>query len=167
MDFLGIGPLELIVILVIALIVVGPERLPEVARSISKGVRQIRTITSAFTSEWQQELNAATHDITQDINSEEIQKALNDPLQSVSEDLRKALTAPSGPPAGGFVRKKTTQPGEEQPSGQQVEEVSAPEESPAVPAPDQTPAATPDVPEETTGAASTPDELTEGDHGQS
>lgn len=38
----NIGPLELIVILVVALLVVGPQRLPEVGRSIGKGIREFR-----------------------------------------------------------------------------------------------------------------------------
>jgi len=39
---LNIGPQELLLILVIALIVVGPQRLPELGRSIGKGLREIR-----------------------------------------------------------------------------------------------------------------------------
>ena len=38
----NIGPLELIVILVVALLVVGPKRLPEVARSIGRGLQEFR-----------------------------------------------------------------------------------------------------------------------------
>jgi sec-independent protein translocase protein TatA len=38
----NIGPLELMVILVIALLVVGPHRLPEVGRSIGRGIREFR-----------------------------------------------------------------------------------------------------------------------------
>jgi sec-independent protein translocase protein TatA len=36
------GPLELIVILVVALIVLGPARLPEAARSVGRGMRELR-----------------------------------------------------------------------------------------------------------------------------
>ena len=36
------GPAELIVILVIALIVLGPQRLPETARSLGRGMREMR-----------------------------------------------------------------------------------------------------------------------------
>jgi sec-independent protein translocase protein TatA len=38
----NIGPLELMVILVVALLVVGPTRLPEVGRSIGRGLREFR-----------------------------------------------------------------------------------------------------------------------------
>ena len=36
------GPLELMVILVIALIVLGPQKLPEAARSVGKGMRELK-----------------------------------------------------------------------------------------------------------------------------
>lgn len=38
----NIGPLELMVILIVALLVVGPKRLPEVGRSIGRGLREFR-----------------------------------------------------------------------------------------------------------------------------
>ncbi len=39
---LNIGPQELLLILVVALLVVGPRRLPEIGRSLGKGLREIR-----------------------------------------------------------------------------------------------------------------------------
>lgn len=36
------GPLELMVILVIALIVLGPQKLPEAARSVGRGMRELK-----------------------------------------------------------------------------------------------------------------------------
>jgi len=41
---LNVGPLELLVVLAVALIVVGPERLPELARSIGRALRQFREV---------------------------------------------------------------------------------------------------------------------------
>ena len=38
----NVGPMELIVVLAIALIVLGPKRLPEVGRSIGKGMREFK-----------------------------------------------------------------------------------------------------------------------------
>jgi sec-independent protein translocase protein TatA len=38
----NIGPLELVVVLVIALIVFGPKRLPELGRSLGRGIREFR-----------------------------------------------------------------------------------------------------------------------------
>jgi sec-independent protein translocase protein TatA len=36
------GPLELMVILVVALIVLGPQRLPDAARSVGRGMRELK-----------------------------------------------------------------------------------------------------------------------------
>ncbi len=37
-----VGPLELVVVLAIALIVLGPKKLPEVGRSLGKGMREFK-----------------------------------------------------------------------------------------------------------------------------
>ena len=42
MPFNNIGPMELIIVLVIALIVIGPKRLPEVGKSLGKGIREFK-----------------------------------------------------------------------------------------------------------------------------
>jgi sec-independent protein translocase protein TatA len=38
----NIGPLEIVVILIVALIVFGPKRLPELGRSAGKGIREFK-----------------------------------------------------------------------------------------------------------------------------
>jgi len=42
----NVGPLELIVVLIIALIVLGPKKLPEVGRSVGKGMREFKDALS-------------------------------------------------------------------------------------------------------------------------
>ncbi len=41
-----VGPLELVVVLAIALIVLGPKKLPEVGRSLGRGMREFRSSLS-------------------------------------------------------------------------------------------------------------------------
>jgi sec-independent protein translocase protein TatB len=41
----NIGPGELVVILILALVLLGPEKLPEVARTVGKGMRELRRAT--------------------------------------------------------------------------------------------------------------------------
>lgn len=38
----NIGPLEIIIVLVIALVVLGPKRLPDFGRSVGKGLREFK-----------------------------------------------------------------------------------------------------------------------------
>ncbi len=49
----GIGMPELLVILVVALVVLGPKRLPEVARSLGKALAELRKTTSDVVDELQ------------------------------------------------------------------------------------------------------------------
>lgn len=44
----GIGMPEMIVILVIALIVIGPQKLPELAKSLGKGLAEFKRATEDF-----------------------------------------------------------------------------------------------------------------------
>lgn len=44
----GIGLPELIIIMAVALIVVGPEKLPELAKSLAKGVMELKKTASAL-----------------------------------------------------------------------------------------------------------------------
>jgi sec-independent protein translocase protein TatA len=56
MDFFGIGPLELVLIIVIAFLIFGPGRLPEIARGMGKTVREFRRYSSAMTRDLRDEI---------------------------------------------------------------------------------------------------------------
>lgn len=71
----NIGPLEIIVVLVIALIVFGPKRLPELGNSLGKGIREFK--------------DSVTGDHRDDDSQEESAKAIGAP---------KATTAHVEPP---------------------------------------------------------------------
>jgi sec-independent protein translocase protein TatA len=45
----GIGMPELLVILVVALLVLGPKKLPEIARSLGRGMAEFRRASNEFT----------------------------------------------------------------------------------------------------------------------
>ena len=38
----NVGPLEIVIVLIIALVVFGPKRLPELGRSLGRGIREFR-----------------------------------------------------------------------------------------------------------------------------
>jgi sec-independent protein translocase protein TatA len=55
----NVGPSELIIVLVIALIVLGPKRLPEVGRSVGKGMREFKESLSGIDKDDEDEDEAA------------------------------------------------------------------------------------------------------------
>ena len=55
----GIGMPELIVILVIALIVIGPQKLPDLARSLGKGLAEFKRATEDFKQSVENEVKSA------------------------------------------------------------------------------------------------------------
>ena len=61
----GIGPMELVLILVVALLVLGPKRMPELARTLGKGLGEFRR---------------ASNDLRQSLALDEIQNELRDGL---------------------------------------------------------------------------------------
>ena len=52
-----LGPLEIITVAVIALVVLGPQRLPEIARNIGKAVNELRRMTAEVQSELREGLS--------------------------------------------------------------------------------------------------------------
>ncbi len=65
----GIGMPELILILALALIVLGPKRLPEIARALGKGLAEFRRATDELKEEFrhvEQEIDQASAQATPD-----------------------------------------------------------------------------------------------------
>ena len=85
-----VGFSELVLIMVIALIVLGPERLPEVARTVGRWVGKARSMARSVKAEIERELAA-----------EELQRVLNKQAASVDpfEMIEKAATPAAPPPA--------------------------------------------------------------------
>ena len=47
----NVGPLELVIVLVIALVILGPKRLPEVGKSIGNGMREFKDAISGHNND--------------------------------------------------------------------------------------------------------------------
>lgn len=62
MDFLGIGGWELLVILFIALLVLGPGKIVEISRTLGKIVRNLRKATSDLTAQVTKEIEEEEKD---------------------------------------------------------------------------------------------------------
>lgn len=74
MDFFGIGFGEVLLILVIALIIWGPKRLPEIARTMGRTVRTLKKATHDLTSQ-----------VTRELDIEEKERQEKDKLAPPSE----------------------------------------------------------------------------------
>lgn len=77
MDFLGIGFAELFFIFIIALMVLGPRRLPEYAAKAGKIIRDLRNMSQGLMTEWQREIAVATRIEELEETRRELQEAQN------------------------------------------------------------------------------------------
>lgn len=99
-DFFGLGFGEVVLIIVIALIVLGPEKVPEIARGLGRMVRTFRQAASGFTSTITKELDEArktTSELAKDVTKEMVDasKATSDIAKDVATELVDASKATS------------------------------------------------------------------------
>ena len=66
----NIGPLEIVVVLVIALVVFGPKRLPELGKSMGRGIREFRSTISGKDDEPKPELESPADDAPERVDGE-------------------------------------------------------------------------------------------------
>ena len=57
----NLGVQELLVIFVIALIVFGPKKLPELGKSLGKGIAEFKKASSELAKSWEEEAEAEKH----------------------------------------------------------------------------------------------------------
>jgi sec-independent protein translocase protein TatA len=96
----NIGPAELMVIFVLALLVFGPKKLPEVSRQIGRGIREFRKASDQFQGEIQ---GALSLDDDEDETTEEVPNVpASEPsadTQPISSNGRSADSAKAVPEA--------------------------------------------------------------------
>ena len=65
----SIGPAELILVLILALLVFGPSKLPEVGRTIGRSLREFRRASSGIREEFERDLDLeADLDVEDDLD---------------------------------------------------------------------------------------------------
>ena len=80
MNLFGIGPLEIFLVAIVAVIVLGPERFPEVAVQLARAIKFLRGYANDATSELRQEFAELTKEY------EQIRKELDDVRGSVNKE---------------------------------------------------------------------------------
>ncbi len=79
---------ELLLVAVIALVVIGPERLPETIRTIMLWIGRIRRTFTSIKTEIEQEIGA--DDIRRQLHNESILKEINESKEQIAEALKDA-----------------------------------------------------------------------------
>lgn len=77
----GLGFGELILILLIALIFIGPKKLPELAKGLGKGIREFQNAAKGFSDQLQDNQDS-THKKVADATQQETQKSLDESADS-------------------------------------------------------------------------------------
>ena len=105
-SFFGIGLFELMLIAIIALVVMGPERLPGAMRELAKYMRQLRQISGEFQSQFSEELQMLDELNPKRIINDAIKPAPpakpapHQPLKPPAQSAKPAARpAPAQPPA--------------------------------------------------------------------
>ena len=117
---LNVGPLELLVVLAVALIVVGPERLPELARSIGRVLRQFRDVQnevrSMVSSEMSDEMREAASEFRQVTGgikqATDVKGAVRRTKQTIRDETTTPPRKPQATPAAGEVAEAGGAPAE-------------------------------------------------------
>jgi len=76
----GIGMPEMIIILVIALIVIGPHKLPELAKSLGKGLAEFKKASEGFQRSVQEEANKPDETVKEPASQVKADSATVDPV---------------------------------------------------------------------------------------
>ncbi|HWO94244.1 MAG TPA: Sec-independent protein translocase protein TatB [Dehalococcoidia bacterium] len=113
-DVFGVGFLEILVVLVLALIVIGPQRLPEVAVQLGRAVGQMRRYANQFRREFMEEFGdiQAEWEMSQK-EYREVQRQLSDvsvDVRSIDRDVKDAtreVNAALRPPIESSSRPKS------------------------------------------------------------
>ena len=107
MSFFGLGAFEILVIGVLALILIGPEKLPGVIRDLMGFYRQIRSLGTEWREQVEREIGSDLRSLTQDINEglEAFGRSVEQEIQQVDAEIRDAQAAamePTLPPSAEF-----------------------------------------------------------------
>ena len=90
----GIGGTELLVILVVALIVLGPKSVPQIARTLGKAMGEFRKVSTEFQRTLNTEIELEEHEK----RKQEAEKELFGKPPRLRSPLKRLLPPPNRPP---------------------------------------------------------------------
>jgi len=90
MNFLDMGILEIVVILLVAILIFGPGRIPEIARQLGRGLRAFRRVTTDLTKEFTKALDTEDKEPSSGKSSDKVGQSL-DKLEKGAKSLDKFL----------------------------------------------------------------------------
>jgi TatA/E family protein of Tat protein translocase len=117
MNFFGMGPLEILLIVVLALIVFGPARLPEIMGQVGRAIADFRRATSQLSDEFNRTIQAEiaeTRAVVDETKSAVtgVHSSINSAISGVSSAATLSATAaaptPVAPPSNGVPSNGTT-----------------------------------------------------------
>jgi len=92
MNFLGVGPLEVALVVIVAVIVLGPERIPGVAVQLARAVRYMRGYATDATADIRKELQELTKEydeVRKELN--EFRSSLGGGFSNIAEEVDRTL----------------------------------------------------------------------------
>jgi len=133
----SIGPTEIIIVLILALLVFGPKRLPQMGRSLGRGVREFRKAAETAKTE------LGLGEVTDSIN--EVKSTFTEPIKEVtgtftdlkdSVDVKSAIEAPveKAAAASAATAAAATAAGEASPAAVAPPQPAGDDEGPETPA---------------------------------
>jgi len=85
----SIGPTELVLVFLIALVVLGPKRLPGVGRQVGRALREFRTATSQIRTELGvDEIVDEVNAVRADVGVDELARGLKNDADEISSSLK-------------------------------------------------------------------------------
>jgi len=99
MDLFGIGSTELMVALVLALLVLGPQKLVKFARTAGKAMRRMRDMSGELTRSITDAVGEEEEKPSAKQSPDEKKKKKVSPLQKIGDEIKQALTLEEEKPA--------------------------------------------------------------------
>ena len=111
-----LGFSEMLIIFVVALLVFGPKKLPELGKSLGKGIKEFRKATNELKSTWEDQVKDIQaplndvkkdmHEMGQDLKTDLYKSIESEPSDSSQHEPHESTNTPTPQPDEPAVRKE-------------------------------------------------------------